>query len=210
MKRMLMFENGSGRAVSGRRKSRKHKRSTGVQMAARRRRRKAAPRHNPHGMRRRRRHAVVSHRRRRRNPAGISARGLMGTVVTGVKDAAFGVGGMAIARSIRSKLGFAGGTPTGAAVEVVAGVALGMFGGRFIGGSNARAAVQGAFMGPLMDFVKNAGVPVLSSALGDDMGLYGPGSSYGYLYGYPSRAALGGYPTAPMLGNEEYAEMAGF
>lgn len=176
-------------------------------MATRKRRRKAA--HNPRRVTRRR-HAVVSHRRRRRNPAGFSARGLMGTVVTGVKDAALGVAGMGVTRVVRSKLGFEAGSAMGSVVELVGGIALGMLGQRFLGADGARAVTQGAFMGPVIAMVKKANVPLLADALGDDMGLYGPGSSYGYLYGYPA-PGLAGYPTAPLLAGspEEYAVMAG-
>lgn len=219
MKRVLMFENGSGRKV-GKRVRRKTKHVHGGRSMAKKRRRRAthARKHNPV---RRRRHAVASFRRRaRRNPAGISARGLIGQAMQGVKDGVSGVVGLAGVRTVRDKLGFAAGSAVGSGVELVAALGLGMVAQRFLGGSVARAVVQGGFMSPIMSVVKAANVPFISSQLGGyggegDLGLYFPGYGYnpGALSAYPSNAgALAGYPTAPSLGDEEeaYSDMAGW
>lgn len=160
---------------------------------AKRKRRRAVVKHNPP-----KRH--VRRRRSTRHNPPFRMGGIVKQVTEGAVDGALGVAGMGLVRVIRDKTGFAGGTIAGSAVEAAASIGLGIVARKALGPSAARAVIQGGFMAPMISLVRSAGVPVLSSALGDDGDLGEFVSGYPML-GDPSTEDVGGYPALSGYGD---------
>ena len=180
------------------------KRSNGVKSTMAKRRRKRSTTAVARRPRRRRSvvRAAVKRYRRRSGGAGrfsLSGRGVMGIAMSGMKDGAIGVAAKAGVRLIRGKTGYDGGTAIGTGIEVVGAVLLSVAAGKLLGAGAARAAAQGAFMAPIETFLKQAKVPYLSSALGDE-GDFASGTVIGDGMGaYPSLTgdnSIGNYPNA--------------
>lgn len=138
-----------------------------------------------------------SRRRYRRNPPGI-----VNQLTGGAKDALLLLGGVAATQAVSRKLlEFipAPGTAAGiAAVNVAAqagtALALSMLAHRFAGPTVARAVLVGGLTVPIRTAARLANVPVLSSALADDV------AAYPMIAGYPE--GVGDYvygPQQPML-----------
>lgn len=186
--------------------------SGGSKTMAKRKRRKAGRKATSARRRSVTRTNPVRHRRRyRRNPMGLSMGGVKNILLGGVVDAAFGVGGKAAVRLVRSKLGYDGATTIGAAVEVATATALGIAAAKVLGPNRARAVVQGAFMSPIENFIKSANLPYISATLGDEGDFAGIEEGMG---GYPAvtggpagvrvGGGMGGYPAG--LGDEEVGD----
>jgi len=149
-------------------------------MAKRKRRRHVAG-----GHRRRRRHTAARsnpprHRRRRvarRNPAGFSARGIMGDVVTGLKDTGGIISGELVSGLVEQNTpGLTQGTVQARAVGTVAAFAAAkLVGRRFMGARFSELMIAGAIARWVRAWIKSttllASVPKIPNALGE----YGAG-----------------------------------
>ena len=215
MKQMLFLENPPKGAVPVLGKPRRNVAAssrrtntakTGVAKMAKRKGR-SAKRRNP--VRARRVYAAPKRRyRRRRNPAGMSMGKITNTIMQGLVDAGYGVGGKAAAKTVSSMLGFAGGGPMTYLVQALVGIAGGMVVADF-SRDGARAFVQGAFMCPIEELAVGANIPLVSAGLSGynnfilptayNAGLLSPGPAVG-MQGYPP-AGFAGYPEQAGFGD---------
>jgi hypothetical protein len=130
--------------------------------------------------------------------------GITSTLMHGVTDAAWGIGGKVTARVGVSKFGFVPGSMTGLLVEAGIGVVGAML-LRKISPAGTRAFLQGAFMAPLETLAITNKVPFVSDYLGDygtlnvrggyNQGALAPGFDAGAFAGYPQPTMLNGYPS---------------
>lgn len=130
-------------------------------------------------------------RRVRRNPS--FGKGIMGSIMTAVKDGAWVLGGVAGTNFIARKLPFGNGTvPVEAAKKLAVGVALSMIVGKAMGRSAGEKVLAGAVVAVGTDLLRNA--PVIGTALAGDNDL-------AFI-----RRTMGAYPTALTSGMGAYVE----
>lgn len=174
---------------------------------AKRRRRSA-----PKTRRRRRRNPVAvtaarsnpHRRRRRRNPSiGASFRDIPNMALQGMIGAGQVIAGKGVARLVRGKLNIEGATTTGSIVEVGVGIAGAMFMRRRWPHFAERFLI-GAFIAPLETIAKQANIPYISVALGDE-------GTLPLIAGEDDLINIGGeyFPRALMGGEYQPAGMAG-
>lgn len=169
-----------------------------------RKRRKSRRRSNPPRASFRRRRS--SQRRRggrrhlRRNPP---MRGIIGTLIDGVKGGAGVVAGKAISRAVPALIGIQPQGYLGLAVQAGVGVGAYMLADRFVGRENARNVLYGAFGGVIESAIRGWNIPVLSPALGDETELH---AIAGYVHGYLPAGTDGAKSNNRGLGDGEMAD----
>lgn len=130
-------------------------------------------------------------RRARRNPS--LGRGIMGSIMTAVKDGAWVLGGVAGTNFIARRIPFGNGTvPVEAAKKLAVGVALSMLVGKAMGRSAGEKVLAGAVVAVGTDLLRN--VPQIGTALAGDNDL-------AFI-----RRTMGAYPTALTSGMGAYVE----
>lgn len=140
-----------------------------------------------HGRRRSKNRAVVVHRivhrnrGRRRNPPML--RGIVGQIVDAGKGGALVVAGKATSRILPHLVGITPVGYLGLAAQAVAGGAVGLLAGRFIGRENGRVFLFGVASNVIESVIRGFNIPVLSPGLADETELYA-------LAGYPQPRAL--------------------
>lgn len=118
--------------------------------------------------RRRRNQNPRHHRRRRRNPGmSLTPRGLFGQITQGAVDGLETVAGKAGARAIPALVGLHQTGVAGVAIQATAAVLLGFFGGK-VNRNLGKMLLAGGLGGIIEGYVKDANIPVLSPALGDE------------------------------------------
>lgn len=182
-------------------------RNPGGNMARKKHKRTTRRRHSVGGAVRR--HARRSRRSYRRNPIGG---GIGNLVMQSVKDTVGIVAGEAISGSVPRLVGLNQAGIVGTAARVASGLLVAVVAKRMVGPRMAEMIAAGTVSGEARRYIKNANIPVLSSALGDDAeyddlgfipgsvdGTVLPGESYagvsGYLDGYTE---IEGYDEAGM------------
>ena len=168
------------RSAVGRVKRRRRRRTVYASNPVRRRRRRSV-RRNPVARKRRRRGA------RRRNPVGISARGFLGNVVQGAKDATAVVVGRGVTNLVAQRIPFGQTSAIGqAAVRIIIGTLLAPLVGKL---TKSPRTASFFLAGAYSDVVAKAlaPIPVIGPAV-TGLGLYGRGVGV-----YP-RAGVGVYP----------------
>lgn len=159
-----------------------------------RRRRRTVYASNP--VRRRRRRSIrrnpVSRRRKRRsyrrNPVGISAKGFLGSVVQGAKDATAVVVGRGVTNLVAQRIPFGQTSAVGqAAVRIIVGTLLAPLVGKI---TKSPRTASFFLAGAYSDVVAKAlaPIPVIGPAV-TGLGLYGRGVGV-----YPRAAGVGVYP----------------
>ncbi|MFA6118261.1 MAG: hypothetical protein WC729_30020 [Sphingomonas sp.] len=130
-------------------------------------------------------------RRVRRNPA--FGRGIMGSLMTAVKDGAWVLGGVAGTNFIARQIPFGNGTvPVGAAKKLAVGVVLSMIVGKAVGRAAGEKVLTGAVVAVGTDLLRN--MPMIGTALAGDNDL-------AFI-----RRTMGAYPTALTAGMGAYVE----
>lgn len=182
-----------GKSSSGK-KARKRRATTGGAGMSRKRRKSRRRRSNPPRATHRRSSRRHGRRSFRRNPGG-GFRGIIGTIMDGVKGGLGVVAGKAISRAVPALVGIQPTGYLGLGVQALVGVGAYMAADRFVGREPARTVLYGAFGGVIESIVRGWNVPVLSPALGDETELH---AIAGYVHGYVPQgdgaksAALGG------------------
>ena len=174
--------------------ARRKRRRSAVGRVKRRRRRRTVYASNP--VRRRRRKSVrrnpVSRRRKRRsyrrNPVGVSARGFLGNVVQGAKDATAVVVGRGVTNLVAQRIPFGQTSAIGqAAVRIIIGTLLAPLVGKI---TKSPRTASFFLAGAYSDVVAKAlaPIPVIGPAV-TGLGLYGRGVGV-----YPRAGGVGVYP----------------
>ncbi|MCP4902922.1 MAG: hypothetical protein GY906_38660 [bacterium] len=188
-----------GRTTAAAPKRRSTKRRRAVASTTRRstmptRRRKTA-RRNPvrrkKTTRRRRpvRRATARRRTYRRNPA-FRMPAIVPTLMTGVRDAGSVVLGKGLSNIIAGFIPINGGMAIQVAKQAGSALAVAVVAQQFLGKDIARFMVAGALAAPIEGFIKGAGIPFVSDALGSypvataGMGAYPQMGAYPMLNGY--------------------------
>lgn len=172
-------------------KSMQDKRSQGGTMARRKGRRRASSH--------RARSSGGSHRRRRsyrRNPPG---RGLVGFGMQAVTDGAGVTAGVIAARAIPAVANLPQAGAVGLAVQLGAGLGAGILASRMVNRRFGENMAAGAMSAVYQSLIKRAGVPVISSALGDEGDVFSAYPNVG-ISAYPQFAQLPGMGAYPQSG----------
>lgn len=205
-RRVSVSHSHKGATVAKRRRRSRRRRSGG-----RRRRRTAVvayARSNPR--RRRRSHARRSRRRHRRNPGLGIGRGLIGRTVNVATSAAMIVAGKLVTRYVRSKIDSNPAKPLSKTMSrlVEAGVAtaIGLVGGRVLGGDRAAKLMLGGYVGIVEAFAKDQLPAEYGAFLGDE----GSPNVIRVPTSAARRFGVGGYPRDRVSGYPRRAALAGF
>ncbi len=154
---------------------------------------------NPPKRRRSHRRKSVSHRRKYRgNPrVSLTPTGIVNASLNGVVDAAEIVVGKAVARTIPPLIGVPTAGLMGMLVQVLTAVVVGWAGNRFVSPNAGKMMLAGALVSPIEDLIKGAGIPYLSTALGEGVVELPPDhySAYPQLSAYPESTQMGDYET---------------
>lgn len=171
-RRVVKAQDRAARIPRRRQRQRRHRAAGAVQLGGFMARKRKHSRRHAHA---RTNTPRRGRRRFRRNPPiGSALRGVVPFVMDSAIDAALGVAGVVAVRKGRSLTGQLPGTPLALATEGLIALGLGYGLSRVNKRVGANVA-RGGLMAPMMTFLVNAKIPVLSESLGDDGIVLGDG-----------------------------------